>query len=114
MLVDDGGIQKLNDLTCRRLSRNVPRDLQTWYASQCDGGSEHAFGITIETLDNPGWTLKVQLTDTKLEGATFPTQPYGVGADAIVKSSPYGHPTRNALLVNPLPIPNPWQKRHLR
>jgi hypothetical protein len=38
-----------------------------WYASQCDGDWEHSFGITIETLDNPGWSLRVDLRRTELE-----------------------------------------------
>lgn len=42
--------------------------LQAWYASQCDGDWEHAHGITIDTLDNPGWTVRIQLTGTALAG----------------------------------------------
>jgi hypothetical protein len=38
--------------------------LQSWYASQCDGDWEHSFGIRIETLDNPGWLLEIDLGDT--------------------------------------------------
>lgn len=38
-----------------------------WYASQCDGDWEHSFGISIETLDNPGWSLRVDLRRTELE-----------------------------------------------
>ncbi|WP_426192982.1 immunity 53 family protein [Massilia sp. DWR3-1-1] len=38
--------------------------LQNWYASQCDGDWEHSFGIQIETLDNPGWWLEIDLSDT--------------------------------------------------
>jgi len=29
--------------------------LQQWYSEHCDGAWEHGFGITIETIDNPGW-----------------------------------------------------------
>jgi hypothetical protein len=47
-----------------------PRDalylLQRWYLTQCDGEWEHGFGIRIETLDNPGWRLRVDLRDTAL------------------------------------------------
>jgi hypothetical protein len=38
--------------------------LQTWYQSKCDGNWEHNFGISIETLDNPGWHIEVDLEDT--------------------------------------------------
>ncbi|SBT52639.1 Imm53 family immunity protein [Micromonospora auratinigra] len=42
--------------------------LQHWYLSNCDGDWEHEFGVRIETLDNPGWTVEVDLVDTRLEG----------------------------------------------
>ncbi len=45
--------------------------LQEWYASQCDGDWEHNFGISIGTLDNPGWSLSINLTGTELEGVPF-------------------------------------------
>jgi hypothetical protein len=37
-------------------------NLQTWYQTQCDGDWEHQNGIRIETLDNPGWYVKIDLT----------------------------------------------------
>jgi hypothetical protein len=45
--------------------------LQAWYASHCDGDWEHGYGIEIGTLDNPGWRVKVDLTDTELETEAF-------------------------------------------
>lgn len=45
--------------------------LQHWYAAQCDGEWEHAHGIEIVTLDNPGWLLRVDLTDTDLQHKPF-------------------------------------------
>lgn len=41
--------------------------LQKWYADQCDGDWEHSFCIRIDTLDNPGWTVSVDLIDTVLQ-----------------------------------------------
>ncbi len=35
--------------------------LQTWYKTQCDGEREHQYGVRIDTLDNPGWSVKMQL-----------------------------------------------------
>jgi hypothetical protein len=29
--------------------------LMQWYLAQCNQDWEHEFGITIATLDNPGW-----------------------------------------------------------
>ncbi|WP_035657777.1 immunity 53 family protein [Bradyrhizobium sp. STM 3809] len=45
--------------------------LQEWYASQCDGRWEHHHGIKIGTLDNPGWTLQVDLSATGLAERPF-------------------------------------------
>lgn len=35
------------------------QELMNWYISHCDGEWEHGYGITIETLDNPGWAVKL-------------------------------------------------------
>jgi Immunity protein 53 len=45
--------------------------LQAWYAAQCDGNWEHSYGVAIDTLDNPGWLVKIDLTDTDLEEKSF-------------------------------------------
>ena len=42
--------------------------LEQWYVAQCDGDWEHAKGVKIETLDNPGWLLTVDLAGTEREG----------------------------------------------
>jgi Immunity protein 53 len=41
--------------------------VQNWYRAQCNGFWEHAYGITIETLDNPGWMVTIDLAETPLE-----------------------------------------------
>jgi hypothetical protein len=43
--------------------------LQEWYARHCDSEWEHDHGVRIDTLDNPGWSLRVDLTATALEGS---------------------------------------------
>jgi hypothetical protein len=45
--------------------------LQRWYASQVNGEWEHVYGVSISTLDNPGWRLKIDLKDTELERGRF-------------------------------------------
>jgi|SRR5882757_2307084 hypothetical protein len=45
--------------------------LQEWYSLHCDGSWEHQYGVSIKTLDNPGWTFKVKLTDTELFDRAF-------------------------------------------
>ena len=47
--------------------------LQEWYVSMCNGDWEHTYGITIETLDNPGWAITIELTDTPLYSRSFDT-----------------------------------------
>lgn len=45
--------------------------LQAWYMSNCDGDWEHGYGVTIETLDNPGWMVRLELAGTPLAARTF-------------------------------------------
>ena len=47
--------------------------LTAWYAAQCDGDWEHSYGVSIETLDNPGWSVKIDLQDTDQEDKSFDT-----------------------------------------
>jgi Immunity protein 53 len=58
-------------------------ELGDWYRAQCDGDWEHTYGIHIETLDNPGWWVKVDLRDTILEGQPFSEIRFGDSAKAI-------------------------------
>ena len=46
--------------------------LQNWYTRQCDGKWEHEYGIKIETLDNPGWSIVIDLKNTELEKLKIP------------------------------------------
>lgn len=56
--------------------------LQRWFNDQTDGDWEHGDGITIESLDNPGWYLTVGLTGTALEGRTVSRQERRDGEDS--------------------------------
>lgn len=40
--------------------------LQNWYSSHCDGNWEHENQIKIETLDNPGWNIEIDIKETNL------------------------------------------------
>lgn len=42
--------------------------LERWYEAQCDGDWEHGFGPQISTIDNPGWSLTVDLDGTDCNG----------------------------------------------
>ena len=50
---------------------SVLAEIQRWYYTQSDGDWEHCYGIKIETLDNPGWQVFIDLVDTELEDAVF-------------------------------------------
>lgn len=54
-------------MTTDRLER-----LQRWYRSHCDGIWEHQHGVRLDTLDNPGWMLTIDLAGTPLDGVAFP------------------------------------------
>ena len=45
--------------------------LQQWYVNHCDGEWEHENGISIGTIDNPGWSLTIYLRGTALEDLTI-------------------------------------------
>jgi hypothetical protein len=45
--------------------------LQHWYEAQCDGDWEHEWGVRIATLDNPGWTVHIDLEETSLAGRSY-------------------------------------------
>lgn len=50
---------------------NILNWLMDWYESNCDGFWEHMYGVKIDTLDNPGWAIQIDLTDTLLEDKKF-------------------------------------------
>ena len=43
--------------------------LEDWYHSHCDGEWEHDYGVDIGTLDNPGWSVSINLKGTNREHA---------------------------------------------
>jgi hypothetical protein len=47
--------------------------LQSWYARQCDAEWEHGCGISICTVDNPGWSVRIAVVGTSAEGVPIPT-----------------------------------------
>ena len=45
--------------------------LLKWYKNHCDGDWEHDKRIHIGTIDNPGWSITINLEDTVLENKKF-------------------------------------------
>ena len=50
-----------------------------WYKGNCDGYWEHLYGVKIDTLDNPGWSIDIDLLDTPLENKPFAKIQYDNG-----------------------------------
>lgn len=46
-------------------------EIAQWYISNCDGEWEHQYGLKIGTLDNPGWSVVINLDETNLNGKAF-------------------------------------------
>ncbi len=50
---------------------NILKWIQNWYLQNCDEDWEHCYGVNISTLDNPGWMVDIDLTNTSLENKEF-------------------------------------------
>ena len=48
--------------------------LMAWYESHCNGDWEHQYGVHINTLDNPGWALDVDLAETPDAERVIPSE----------------------------------------
>ena len=53
------------------MEQSIIKKIQEWYKSQIDGDWEHSFGLTIDTIDNPGWHVVIDLSKTDLEKENF-------------------------------------------
>lgn len=40
--------------------------IQNWFKDNCDGNWEHGDGIQITTLDNPGWEVEIDISNTSI------------------------------------------------
>ncbi len=47
--------------------------LEEWYKSNCNGDWEEYYGIKIQTIDNPGWHVEIDITETDCEKKSFNT-----------------------------------------
>jgi hypothetical protein len=81
--------------------------LSDWYQSQCNGTWEHELGIVIDTIDNPGWLVKIDLRGTPSEGKEFPEMNINNGdrdwLTCAVKDTKFigaGDPSKLALILD--------------
>lgn len=51
--------------------------LGKWYLAQCNGDWEHSHGVKIDTIDNPGWSLTIDLVGTSMQGRAFQRLEHG-------------------------------------
>lgn len=51
---------------------DVLNKVERWFADQCDGDWEHSHGISIETLDNPGWYVEISILETEWAETLIP------------------------------------------
>lgn len=52
---------------------NTLKWLQQWYFDNCDSDWQHDYGISITTIDNPGWHVCINLKETTVEKKIFQT-----------------------------------------
>jgi hypothetical protein len=45
--------------------------LEEFYTELCDGDWEHNWRVRISTIDNPGWSVKINVLETILENEIF-------------------------------------------
>ncbi len=91
---------------------NAIKKLEEWYASNCepiiDGETpwQHRYGIKIRTIDNPGWTIGIDLERTRMSNVTVPQYIYENGDDdwyrcQIVDNvfSGFGDPSKLSVMI---------------
>jgi len=45
--------------------------LTDWFAKRCDGEWESDFGVSIESVNNPGWMVRIDLDGTGVDPSSF-------------------------------------------
>ncbi len=45
--------------------------IQQWFKDNCDGQWEHGEVIQITTLDNPGWEIEINISNTSIANTTI-------------------------------------------
>ena len=63
-------IRMLAPIKKKTVKETIER-IQDWYKLNCNGDWEHSYGYSIATLDNPGWTIRIDLAETCLDKLDF-------------------------------------------
>lgn len=69
----------------------VLSELESWFERQCDGKWEHRRGVLIQTLDNPGWLVEIDLKDTSVAEQPFAAVQRGCDADGWPQQDEWLH-----------------------
>lgn len=54
-----------------KLIKNTIKWIEGWYRQQSDGDWEHSFGVKMDIVDNPRWSVEINIEDTNLENMEF-------------------------------------------
>ncbi len=54
-----------------KLNMELIKRLQNWYKNNCNGDWEHSYGLNISNVDNPGWTVTIDLEETPFDNSIF-------------------------------------------
>ncbi len=57
------------------MKNNLNR-IQNWYEANCNDDWEHTYGIEITNIDNPGWSVEIDLADSYLQEIGFNSLKY--------------------------------------
>ena len=68
--------------------------LMEWYNNQCDGDWEHYYGVKIDTIDNPGWNIEIDTTESEKELEDLPWQWH-----EIAENDWYGYKVENSVFI---------------
>lgn len=60
---------------------DIIQRFQDWYSHNCEGERETVEGIRIYTVDNPGWSITINLIATNLESKDFEEIRYNYNND---------------------------------
>lgn len=61
--------------------------LQNWYSRQCNGEWEHSSGVSIQSCDNPGWWVRINIAGTLLQEKPFVEIAEGVDTHRFAQGS---------------------------
>lgn len=62
---------------------NEIEEIQEWFRQHCNGEWEHSQGIRIESCDNPGWWVHIELKGSPLAGKPFTRISRGISDDKM-------------------------------